>query len=722
MIGDIITFVPYSHVKISLNNNISIEYGTHQMIQPNISHPNDIVSYEWKEENRILGIENSLSIENLSIGTHAITLTIVDINGLSTSVSINIQIFRKNTPPEISIEFPQCIFTDTNMSEVNITIIDPESDDITESFEWKVNDVVVSNEKTIDNFLFEKHDILTLKVTASDSVVGNAKTNILSKSQEVLNSRPVIELLTNSLILTIGDNDTLIYNVTDADNDNLEISWINYLNGYFEDDWVLQTNCQIAIEEYDIIHPNHRYNTLTEYEKEDFNNTYCIQNIYGKIISYEFINGYDYTATTAGKYIHKMTVSDGEYNRTAYLEANITRSDIIGRMVNNHDQYEINKPYNVYMKDFNNDGNKDLIYITYIVRHDNGDENIPPMDYEVPQLIVELRNGDVTINKYIYDINNFELEDFYVNDINGDHKLDIVFSHSNGYRPPTNNRFTVMYQDEQALLNTEVDMNLSNYSSMFIGDVLDNAGDEIVLSITDGWNDFGIKIYGVDVNKTVDFTLPNIINHHGVERKVLTYDMDNNGKKDIIIANKSFRDENNTLTFMCSILSQDTNGNFNEQQYEQVLKINLMKYSHIHDIVITDILDKTNIFVVATTNHVYFLELVNNHLEIIKVLDYFNNINYTKNTHMNAELVVEDINHDLKKDILLLDTSYAISQFLNVYIQTDNNFLTEQSYSLSNYYNGSSKTKFTFGDINNDSSNEIFLSAGDNNLSTIYFK
>ena len=725
IMGGITSFVPYSHVKISLGDDIVLEGNQTTILSANITNLEDIISYEWKEGNKVLSRSSTFNTEGLSLGQHTLTLSIVDNNGLSSSDTIVITIYRENHPPEIIIDFPKTIFTDSNMSDINITITDPDQNDsVNTTYEWRVNDIVVSHDKIIDNQLFKKHDILTLHIISTDNREGNPKSSTETITQEVLNSRPIIDVAFNHLDLTIGDRHNLIYTIIDADNDEVNINWVHYYNPWVEEEWVAVLNCQIAIEEYDITHPNTLYRDMTNYEKEDFNYKYCTPTIYGEVLSMNFIEDDVYKALLSGHFIHKMIVSDGESNRTALLDVNVSNTDIVDFMVNNHDQYNTNKPYNVYMKDFNNDGYDDLVYMTYVIKQSNdGPEGEPIVEYEVPQLVVELRNGRNVLSRTFYDINSTNLEDFYISDFNGDGKLDIILTHSNNYSPPINKRFSVMYQNDDGLLSNENDMNLSNYTSMTIGNVLDGESDEIILATTDGWNDTGIEIHGVDGNKTIEHTLPNILNHYGVARKIIVRDLDMNGKNDIVLINKTFRDENNTLTFTCSVLYQNSNDIFSEHKYEKILVTNLTQFNTIKDVLITNLIGEENIFVVSTNDNIYFLKIIDNNIEIIKKLDYFNRINNDKNKHINAQLIIEDINHDMKKDILLLDTSYAIDKFLNIFIQSDNNdFLMEQSYTLSNYFNDILDPKFTFGDIDNDNNYEIFLSTGDNNLSTIYFK
>ena len=88
IMGNIVTFVPYSHVKVTLGSDMLIEMGQDSIVTVNVTHPEDVVSYEWLEGNRLLGTDATLSTEGLDEGIHTIVLTITDINGLSVSDEI----------------------------------------------------------------------------------------------------------------------------------------------------------------------------------------------------------------------------------------------------------------------------------------------------------------------------------------------------------------------------------------------------------------------------------------------------------------------------------------------------------------------------------------------------------------------------------------------------------------------------------------------------------
>ena len=90
MVGDITTFVPYSHVQITLGNDKSFNQGEDNILTAKVNYPSDIVRYEWREDGKLLGTDSTLPIESLSSGAHHIILTVIDNNGLSTSDKINI--------------------------------------------------------------------------------------------------------------------------------------------------------------------------------------------------------------------------------------------------------------------------------------------------------------------------------------------------------------------------------------------------------------------------------------------------------------------------------------------------------------------------------------------------------------------------------------------------------------------------------------------------------
>jgi len=122
MMGDITTFVPYSHVQITLGNDKSFNQGEDNILTAKVNYPSDIVRYEWREDGKLLGTDSTLPIESLSSGVHHIILTVIDNNGLSTSDKINITspiIILKKNQVLISISPKDFSFIDeTNISKI----------------------------------------------------------------------------------------------------------------------------------------------------------------------------------------------------------------------------------------------------------------------------------------------------------------------------------------------------------------------------------------------------------------------------------------------------------------------------------------------------------------------------------------------------------------------------------------------------------------------------
>jgi len=92
MIDDIITFVPYSEIQVSLGSDKILGQDQVQTLTVNITNADQVASYVWTEGNTVLGTGSTFSTGGLSVGTHSITLTVTDSNGLTTSDTVVITI------------------------------------------------------------------------------------------------------------------------------------------------------------------------------------------------------------------------------------------------------------------------------------------------------------------------------------------------------------------------------------------------------------------------------------------------------------------------------------------------------------------------------------------------------------------------------------------------------------------------------------------------------
>jgi len=631
-----------------------------------------------------------------------------------------------NTAPITTITFPKEIFTNTNSSEIKVVTYDPDLDDFTSSYEWQVNDVVKSSTLTLSNELFKKHDTLKLSVTAEDNRVGEKKKSIENKAQKVLNSRPLITSSFEDLAVVIGNTTELNYSIEDADDDIIEISWESWKTFEKEDiDNNTPNNCEMAINEYEMFH-DHSYDSLTDYEQEDFNRSNCEDKQFYNPLSESFVKDHTFTAIFDGLYEHKMIVSDGDYNRSRSFISKITKMELIESEEHNYDNnfFVESSLYGMYMKDFNNDGNKDLIYVGSSVKIEKEDDFIEPNGNVIegseitiitPLLTIDYRNGKTLLDKKTYEIKH--MSGYHLNDMNGDGKLDVLITYANSNDTSDNKTYGVMYQQPDGSLENIQKFSLANRNSLVIHNIIGDDSDDIVTMGTNNYSSNGkITIYTNDRNITIQSTLAK-----GKDTKLLIHDIDKNSKQDIIIVNKTYKsgesEDSEKLIFDCSILFQESNSSFTEKVYSIILEenMNIVDYPQIIDLQIVDVNNQKDIWMLSSTEKIYFLKLENNNFEVI------NSIKYKEDKRPIATNLV-DINGDGKKDIVLIESSNAESNLVSVLIQTDNlKFISEQSYSFNDDSFSATSTAL-LGDIDNDGKYELFVNTGEEELSVLYFK
>ena len=173
-----------------------------------------------------------------------------DNDGTSNTVQIymagNFKKEIENSSPIININFPQNIYSDTDMSQVTVDIYDPDLDGFSTHYEWKINNIVERNTLELDSKLFKKHDILQLTVTADDDRKTNSKSSTKSKLQEVLDTYlPIeaslnvdggkVEYFTNEEIATMHsgyDKAIIVIHGTNRNSDD----YYNYIVNAIEDE------------------------------------------------------------------------------------------------------------------------------------------------------------------------------------------------------------------------------------------------------------------------------------------------------------------------------------------------------------------------------------------------------------------------------------------------------------------------------------------------------
>ena len=622
----------------------------------------------------------------------------------------------ENEAPIVEIKFPKEIFTNTNLSTVDVIAYDPDLDEFNTTYSWSVNNDIASNKLLLDNELFKKHDILELTVFCEDNRVGDKKSSKTSKNQKVLNSRPVITASFSKLSLTLGDTKTLEYTVTDEDNDTIEILW-EHANGYSDsrlDEYLNYSDysCQHAIEEYDTQH-SIPFSDLTNYEQEDFLYLNCQEDFSYKIDA-NFITEKTFTAIKTGFFKHKLIVSDGDYNRSKRLASHIIQMNLIESQEYNHEDFTYNDTHSIYMEDMDGDGDKDLVYIS----------NLYAFSDKVPQFVIEYRDGKTLVERVDYNVPNltrFDIEDYYLYDFNDDDKLDVLFLYTNLNNTSDHTSYGIMYRKDDGTFSDIEKFTLANrHQNTFLVDKIVGSSNDIVLLGADNYSSSNkVYIYGKESNKTLGISLPIHLGSRGIPTEILSYDLDGNSKKDIIVVNKNFLNEGK-LDFVCSVLSQDNTGEFSEKIYTLNLQKNLTlaDYEAIQNVKIVNIDDKEAIWLVQSSQRIYFMKLEENGFTLLQTVDYEAG---SRADEINIFDPV-DINRDGKEDIVI-----ALSQeypFVHVLIQKDNlEFLSVQKYNFTreeNSFNG--HTSSVLGDIDNDGKQELFVTTGESNLSVLYFK
>ncbi|HHS92248.1 MAG TPA: hypothetical protein ENK82_02795 [Campylobacterales bacterium] len=633
-----------------------------------------------------------------------------------------------NAAPVVAINFPKEIFTNSDLSTVYVQVYDPDLDEVSTSYQWMVNDVEKSTTLSLSNQLYVKHDTLKLIVNAQDNRVGDQKQTQQSKTQKVLNSRPVITASFEMLNLEIGQTHELAYSVSDADNDDLKISWdyvvrndSEALTDYLNPDTI---SCLYAIQEYDSQN-SVKYENLTFYEQEDFNRSNCVSNSFETDNpSYDFVSARTYTAGLIGYFGHELIVDDGEYNRSKKFGSVITQMDLIESQDYHHEAYTYNEVYPIYMKDMNNDNHQDLVYIKLVEKEEviedmvepNGNV-VPGYTYtrSVPNLIIEYREGQTILNQAIYELEDFD--NYFIHDLNGNGKLDILFTYENINDTSDNTAYGKMLQNSDTSFSSLEQFSLDNRQSLAVANLLGDRQEEIIImKATNYQSSNEVKIVGKDDTQTVSTSLPVSVNHQIMKTELLVSDMDSNGKKDIIVVNKT-QQVDASLNFTCSILSQALDGSFSEKVYDIVLKdgLKISDFEKIQNVQIVTLNNQENIWIAQSAKHLFLLKLENDTLNIIQTLEY--------DSDYPAFVDIVDINHDLQDDIVLrLNETY--STLLHLFIQKENfEFLSVQEYNFTNVQNGfTTQRESVLGDIDKDGKYELFVSTSEENLSVLYFK
>jgi len=609
-----------------------------------------------------------------------------------------------NKAPYVEISFPKAIYTDSDLSKTKIDAYDPDLDKITFSYEWSVNNKVVSNKQTISNSLFKKHDNITLCVTAKD--LNN--TTKKCESQEVLNSYPKIEATFNDIDnLIVGDTTQInSYTITDADNDPIVISWRHYrsydnnLTKLKSDTrYVDYKSCEQIITEYELKN-NIDFDSLDYKKQEQFKYDNCNLKPRGELVNINFISDNTFIALDDGVFTHEMIISDSEANRTKLIFSNISKMALVEKVIkpeNSDSDFIASSSFNMYIKDLNNDGYKEL---TYAYTYGDYRRDI--------KFIVEFREKEDILNKNEYNLTNDDHSDFinyYLGDFNKDGYIDILSVYDNfedGYL------YKIYYQNEQSSYDNNTTFQSDESNEILIENIIGNEADDIIISRYNFIEEtYALKIFSKDNNITIPTESSNL--------KILVDDIDSNSKKDLLLVKRD-KNYDDILDLNITILAQDNNEEFSKKYLYYKLGDISNSYDYLVDLKVVNI-DDNKYFLVLTDNFLFILKLDDD--KLIPMYKYKID-NYLDSSSKIEDLI--DINGDGKKDIIITDIS-SFNPSIRVFIQQDNfKFYEEQKYDFENILVDTYISSYVFGDIDNDNKPELFFNSNSDNVGAIYFK
>ena len=620
-----------------------------------------------------------------------------------------------NTAPEIKIEFPKEIFTDSKLKNLDIVkAYDPDLDDFNVSYEWSVNGVIKSTSK-LDSNLFKKHDRVKLKVVATDSF-GNSSSK--TKEQEVLNSRPIITMKKRNFQLDIDEKTPLELSVVDADGDDLNISFESYESSMPGEDFIKfyyddYTSCVNTLKDtYD----ESDFSKLTPYEQEDVINKSCPKDILGYKVSYEFIKDNYFNAIAGGDYLHKVIVNDGEYKRELVFQSHIKQIDLVEKTVNNHNGFKNNKaPFgSVYIEDMDGDGKKDIVYSTYVKeKNDPMNEDEENIESWVKGIAVEYRDGDKIVKRVTKEINIYDtdVDNFYVGDFNGDGRKDIVVNYydTNSF---DNRKFKIFLQENNGSFSDADLKLLDNARNVAVVKIFDNSA-SIILNYYDiDASIFKTKIYSKDNNITLT-PISNKSEDIKEDKKILVADLDGNGKNDIIMIDRS-NEVNNTIKLNVDIYYQQTDSSFIGKRLNKELDNITSK-----DSIIDAVLDADKLYI-STKKSIFIVDIIDNQLTVES------RVNYTeeKSRHFMEMDKPIDINNDGLKDIIVYDKLSMKPVSIFIKKDADNYYPEEWYYPASSMEDNNIilQSSCRLNDIDNNGKYEVYINTGDDNLSEVYFK
>lgn len=577
-----------------------------------------------------------------------------------------------NAAPVITITFPQSIYTDTDMSQVQVNVYDPDLDGFTISYEWRVNDTVKASALALDNALFVKHDILALAVTAIDDRVGDIKSNTQIKTQEVLNSAPVAILDMNRSEIKVGEQILLDASKSyDVDGDSFTVDWFTQNRAY-----------NVTDSTYNL---GHTYLDINESNKSKI------------LFIGEKINYISYASPTEIQpYGINLELNDGDTNGISELNSTDIIVSAMDLFIKEVTLLESQGIVGATTGDINSDGLFDVIVVTAY-----------PSEKEI---VVFLQNKVKSFSlAYRIPLSNVAPVSYAsldISDMNNDEINDIVLT-SQSYGE---DGFAVYYQDANNLGSflkeqyvpkpvqeiIEEEPSVSDVNYHVVGD-MNNDGKNDVLTI--GYsNSFGgvgnnIEMFfqtedGLDNNKT--WTVESVDNEFPISNLSLI-DADGDSYLDLISGNH--------------ILYQELDGTYMHTWYDG---LDYITYADLDN-------DDNNELVGVNGFDNQLFVYSNNDLEKRNYLEV-----KSKNIFGDGadQIFVTDLNSDSEKDIIV---GHSGQRFFTVFIRKETEYLENQMYWMSSGDAIHSLGSIIVQDMNNDGKNDVVM-MGQDRFEVLYTK
>ena len=559
-----------------------------------------------------------------------------------------------NRAPVVTIYFPQSIYTDTNMSEVKVDVYDPDLDEVTVAYEWKINGESKVDSLSLDNGLFVKHDMLKLEVTATDDRVGDVKVSMQDKEQVVLNTAPIALIESNATAENIEAFVKVKLDASlsaDIDNDILTYQWKVYK--YIpETEWhgepiveTVWTDIAETVGDIDIPY------IIIEVNASKYINNVTLE----KPI---------FSAIAEGKHIILCTVFDDDMaENTTELNLTIkpldiikgTESKVFFEGQDTLGEWTFNSTIKAF--DLNNDNNKELVYLTR-----------NPMEPSTTLLHIthDAKNSNQVTQSHSVNVLNSSSLDF--SEFNGDGRVDILLGGMN--------KDYVMIQNNDGTFKNPIEVNRSirgiyidDFNGDGKGDVVELYGCELIINAPySNYNEDALLRYTVNACDEGSYKNSNILkvadfNNDGIQDFMVMTPNTYNGKAKFVIV---YRDNNNDLVEGPVVEIK--------QRVGTNISIADLTRDGFNDIVFDFILFENN-----------------KDLTFKKIVTF----GTKENGSTNDRIVIADINNDVKEDIL-----YHNADILRVLVQGDN-------YQMGDFEIKSVIDNTVIADIDNDGRAEI---------------